>query len=141
MVALPSGRVLSDHYGLSIRRATCRYGDVGYFGGTAAGPNHAFSSNITLTSARYLATSINFVGDTLPRASAPRDNLCRKSAEKFSLVYDLCKSDGRICIYARSSSTSGARETSLRKRTDRSFRALITWSMFRGRKNVIILNL
>lgn len=56
-----------------------------------------FSEHYTYVSAIYLATSNNFVGDTLPRASAPRDNPRRKSAKEFRLVFDLCKSNG--CMY------------------------------------------
>lgn len=133
----PLEGVLSGHIRLS-RRTACRYDNVGYFGGTAAWPNHAFRRTLH-TSARYLATSINFVGDTLPRASAPRDNPCRKSAEEFRLVFDLCKSDGRMYLCALILNLRRARDEPP-KATDRSFRALIMRSAVKGTSLSLIYN-
>jgi len=96
-------------------RMTCRCvvtaSPTGRFGCEEEGkrPNHAFHRTLRLRQ-RDPATGYQFRGRHAT-ASAPRDNPCRKSAGEFTLVFDLCKSDGRYVFMCDHPPGSGARGT------------------------------
>lgn len=110
----PLEGVLSGRIRLS-RRTACRYDNVGYFGGTAAWPNHAFRRTLHLRQ-RDISRRVSISWATRYRARARRGITRAVKAPRSSGSCSTYANPMAVCIYARSSSTSGARETSLRKR-------------------------
>lgn len=108
----------------------------GYFGGTAAWSNHAFRRTLHLRQ-RDISRRVSISWATRYRARARRRITRAVKAPRSSGSCSTYANPTAVCIYARSSSTSGARETSLRKRSiDRSSRALITRSVVEERHHL-----
>lgn len=111
----PLEGMLSDRRIRLGRRTACRYDNVSYFGGTAAWPNHAFRRTLHLRQ-RDILRRVSISWATRYRARARRGITRAVKAPRSSGSCSTYANPTAVCIYARSSSTSGARETSLRKR-------------------------